>query len=238
MPGGGTISIAVHRQRLEQPDGDLASDDYVVIDVHDDGHGMPADVARRAFDPFYTTKPSGRGTGLGLAQVHDLARRSNGTARLSSAPGEGTTVSLWLAAARPNETAAPPARLDRVLHGNGETLLVVDDDEDVLHSLAGILSAIGYRVRTAGTSADALAMFEAERPDLVLLDFAMPGINGVDVARHVRTLRPQQPLLLMTGHADIDALESVADGLPLLRKPFREAELSAAVRRALAGPPA
>jgi len=103
----------------------------------------------------------------------------------------------------------------------------------VLHSVAGVLTAIGYNVRTASTSAEALKMFEAEPPDLVMLDFAMPGINGVDLARQVRVLAPTQPLLLMTGHADVQRVEAAADGVPLLRKPFREAELSVAVRRSL-----
>jgi signal transduction histidine kinase len=238
MPNGGIVTIGVRRERLADGDGDLGAGDYVVLDVADNGTGMSPEVARRAFDPFYTTKPSGRGTGLGLSQVRDLARRSGGTVRLASALGEGTTVSLWLGIADPNaaQQAPPPARLENVMHGQGESVLVVDDDEHVLRSIAGILSAIGYRVITARTSAEGLALFQAERPQLLLLDFAMPGASGVEMARQVRAEHPDQPLLLMTGHADMESLETAVAGMPLLRKPFREAELSVAVRRSLESP--
>jgi DNA-binding response OmpR family regulator/two-component sensor histidine kinase len=233
MPEGGRIRITVRRERLASATDDLAAGDYIVVEVADNGTGMAPDVARRAFDPFYTTKPSGRGTGLGLSQVNDLAKRSRGTARIDSEPGRGTKVSVWLGAATSDRAMPPPAQIDRVLHGQGESLLLVDDDEDVLRSISGVLTAIGYRVRTARTSAEALTLFEQQRPDLVVLDFAMPGVNGVDMARQVRAMYPDQALLLMTGHAEFEQLEEAAGGVPLLRKPFRESELSLAVRRSL-----
>jgi DNA-binding response OmpR family regulator/two-component sensor histidine kinase len=236
MPGGGTIVITVRRQRAEAPEQDgLVAGDYVLLTVTDTGECMPPEVMARCFDPFFTTKPVGRGTGLGLAQVSNLARRSGGTTRIESAPGRGTSVSLWLPAGeRGNLPLAPLRRLgEDVTPGGGESVLLVDDDEDVLRTTAAMLVALGYSVTGVANAEAGLAQLSAVPADLLLLDFEMPGVNGLALARRVRERHPQQRILFMSGHAEIAALDREVAGAQLLRKPFREWDLSAAVRRAL-----
>jgi len=236
MPSGGTIAISVRRQRAELPEHDgLAPGDYVLMTVTDTGEGMPPEVMARCCDPFFTTKPVGLGTGLGLAQVSNLARRSGGTTRIESAPGRGTSVSLWLPAGERGDLPLAPARRsgEEVTPGGGESVLLVDDDEDVLRTTAAMLGALGYRVTGVANAEAGLAQLAAAPTDLLLLDFEMPGVNGLELARRARAHHPQQRILFMSGHAEIAALDREVAGAQLLRKPFREWDLSAAVRRAL-----
>ena len=236
MPGGGTIAISVRRQRLDAREADgLAPGDYVLMTVKDTGEGMSPEVMARCFDPFFTTKPVGRGTGLGLAQVNNLARRSGGATRIESAPGHGTSVSLWLPAGERGDLPLATARRlgEDVTPGGGESVLLVDDDEDVLRTTAAMLLALGYRVTGVANAQAGLAQLTAEPADLLLVDFEMPGVNGIELARRVRERHPQQRILFMSGHAEIAALDREVSGAQLLRKPFREWDLSAAVRRAL-----
>jgi len=236
MPSGGTIAISVRRQRAELPEHDgLAPGDYVLMTVTDTGEGMPPEVMARCCDPFFTTKPVGLGTGLGLAQVSNLACRSGGTTRIESAPGRGTSVSLWLPAGERGDLPLAPARRsgEEVTPGGGESVLLVDDDEDVLRTTAAMLGALGYRVTGVANAEAGLAQLAAAPTDLLLLDFEMPGVNGLELARRARAHHPQQRILFMSGHAEIAALDREVAGAQLLRKPFREWDLSAAVRRAL-----
>jgi DNA-binding response OmpR family regulator len=234
LPAGGYVSIAVRLQRLDEKDGELDSGDYIVLAVSDNGTGMVPEVATHAFDPFFTTKPSGRGTGLGLAQVYNLARHSRGTARIVSTEGEGTTVEVWLAAGQPEQVRAPAVEeSEGTPAGNGEYILLVDDEHDIRGPLARLLSESGYSVETAASGADALASVARRRPDLLLLDYAMPGMTGLDVAKTVREKHPRQAILFMSGFMDTTALELQMPSARLLRKPFHNEELFGAIRNAL-----
>lgn len=223
MPHGGRIGIEVAvADHAGPPDEELAAGRYVVVSVTDSGTGMPPEVASHAFDPFFTTKPAGRGTGLGLAQVANVSRLSRGKARVISTEGVGTRVELWLAAGRdadlpPAEGAAP--------RGNGERILVVDDESDIVRSLEQLLQQQGYAVECATSGTQGLARIEAAAPDLVLLDFAMPGLSGLDVARRARMWHPGLPIVFVSGHAERDMLEAAVPGVCLLRKPFQSEEL-------------
>lgn len=240
MPEGGEIRIALRRDALPADESDLAAGRYTVISVQDSGKGMPADVAARAFEPFYTTKPSGRGTGLGLAQVMGVARLSQGTARLHSTPGQGTRVSLWLragelpdagakgvAAAEPEE--APAA-------GAHARVLLVDDEADIRHTVSGLLGDAGYEVWSASSGNEATALVQAGFvPDILLVDYTMPGETGVDLALALRQTLVDLPVLFLSGHVDRAVIAGAVPAARLLRKPFRVDELLATLRALLRG---
>jgi DNA-binding response OmpR family regulator len=233
MADGGRLQLRVRREALAQASDELAAGEYICIEVHDSGEGMPPEVLRRAFDPFFTTKPVGRGTGLGLPQVYNLAKASGGGARIRSTPGEGTEVQLWLRASDRAEPAQAASATAPQARGRGEDVLLVDDEDDIRSSVSQMLTSNGYHVRVAESGVRALALLGEAVPQLLVLDFAMPGPNGIDVARLVRQRWPRLPILFLSGHANLEALEAAASGARLLRKPFGPAELFAAVRTSM-----
>jgi CheY-like chemotaxis protein len=235
MPGGGTLTIGSTLRELEAEAG-LPAGTYVEISVTDTGVGMTADVLSHAFDPFFTTKGVGQGTGLGLSQVYAIARQGGGTARIDSEPGRGTSVRLLLPAtarARPREESEKPLEPGRPVHRRAK-VLVVDDDRDIRDVVRALLEGLGYEVQDAEDGASGLALLETFEPHLVLLDFAMPGMNGAEVARAVRTRWPAMPILFASGYADTAALEEVpGPACPMLRKPFAADDLQRALAEIL-----
>ncbi len=234
MAGGGSLAIRTAKLAIDG-DPDLEPGDYIELSISDTGTGMPPEVAERAFEPFFTTKEVGKGTGLGLSMVYGVARQSGGVARIESRVGEGTTVRLYFRRAQDAPPLDPP-------EGTGSeeapvvpagTVLVVDDDADVRSFIAGSLEESGYVVREVGDGAAAMARFQEEPPDLVVLDFVMPGMSGAEVARLMLEERPRQPILFVSGYSETDAIRRVAPGAPLLPKPFRADALRAAVRGVL-----
>ena len=223
MPEGGDMSIDL----LPAP-AVLAGPAWVDICVRDTGAGMPPDVLARALEPFFTTKPAGEGTGLGLAMVQAFARQSGGSLQIESRVGLGTCVSIRLplsASATASALDAPEEKIDRSLHGRA-TILVVDDDPLVRPAIAHFLSDLLYTVHEADSGQRALDIARSGQPlDLVLTDVAMPGLNGPQMAAHLRVLRPGLPILMMTGNADRQRLA----GEDVLDKPFTQAALGARV---------
>jgi len=238
MPDGGDLTI-VTRRTMIAGDPDLAAGEYVELKVVDTGAGMPPDVAERAFDPFFTTKEKGKGTGLGLSMVYGVATQAGGTARIQSKPGAGTTISVLLPRIMEGDADADAAAAGAVEPdaGGGLTILIVDDDSDVRTFVAEALRESGHLVLEAADGEAGLAIAASRPVDLMIVDFAMPGLNGADVAIDALRLRPGQKLLFMTGFADTAALESAAPGAPVLRKPFSAAQLMAAVEEGLRAPP-
>ena len=233
MPDGGVLTIATGGRPGEG--SDLAPGDYVVISVRDTGSGIPGHLLSKVFDPFFTTKPIGKGTGLGLSQVYGIAQQSGGTVRLSSVEGQGSTVEIWLPAAEatlpaPEDAFAADARAD----GPHKRILVVDDDADVRRFIVDCLQSLGYSVDEAAEGRSALRRLEETPPDLLIVDYAMPGMTGVDVVMEARASAPALPIIMATGYADMEAVDRVMPPENLLRKPFRLAELATAVRSALA----
>ena len=240
MPEGGSLTICTDRVRLEEAP-DHAAGDFVRITVADTGTGMAPDVLARATEPFYSTKPLGKGTGLGLAQVYGIAQQAGGTLRIESEEGKGTSVHILLPAAGvPLEPEAEEARRSSpALRGAaaGATILVVDDDSDVRAFLAESLEGLGCAVVPAASGAEGLEALRLNPPDLALIDYAMPGMNGADVAREARRLHPGLPIVFVTGYAESEQLEAALGcDVPVLRKPFTLAELAAAVEENILPP--
>ena len=236
MPDGGVLTFVTNKLEVSG-DSELEDGTYIELSISDTGSGMAEAVAARAFEPFFTTKDVGKGTGLGLSMVYGMARQSGGTARLESAPGEGTTIKLYFRAAE--DDAAGHAT-----GSSGETdaaqaahkpasVLVIDDDPDVRGFIVATLEEQGYRVREAFDGREGLAAFNRETPDLVILDFIMPGLSGSEVASRILS-HSDVPILFVSGYSETEAVKRVAPQAPLLAKPFRADALEKAVRAALA----
>jgi CheY-like chemotaxis protein len=226
-----TANVTVgHPQRPEEP----PAGDHVMIAVSDTGSGMTPEVLAKVFEPFFTTKEVGKGSGLGLSQVFGLAKQSGGGVRIDSRPGEGTSVKVYLPRA-----ANPPAAAETAADGEPDAapkavrVLVVDDDSAVREVTSSLLADLGYGVIEAGSGGAALDLLDREPEiDLVLLDFAMPGMNGAEVAREARVRRPDVPIVFVTGYADTEAIGQL-DEVGILRKPYVERELAAKLRAVL-----
>ena len=224
MPDGGTLRISASR-RSGGASGS-GPKDYVCLSVADTGAGMDPATLARAVEPFFSTKGVGKGTGLGLSMVHGLASQLGGELRISSRPGLGTNVELWLP--RSDTAPAPPTEAPGLSDLTGQGVALIVDDEDIVRlSTAEMLIDLGYRVREAASAEDALEIVRGgTHVDLVVTDHLMPGMTGVDLAREVRARRPDLPVLLVSGYADVDG---VASDLPRLTKPFRKDELAASL---------
>ncbi len=235
MPEGGRLTIATRPRRVDG-DLELPTGDYLELSVADTGSGMTPEVIARAFDPFFTTKGVGKGTGLGLSQVYGIARQAGGSVRIESKLGAGTRIVLVLR--RVEGEVVPPEALATATPtaASGDlTVLVIDDDPDVRQFLCASLDGLGYRVVESADGAQGLVLLDAERPDLLLVDFAMPGMNGAEVATAARARRPDLPIIVASGYADTDALDAAIIGpARMLHKPFSLAELAQAVEAALA----
>ncbi|CAH2937055.1 MAG: Sensory box sensor histidine kinase/response regulator (EC [uncultured Paraburkholderia sp.] len=231
MPGGGQLSVRVKERPA--PDQTLAEGRYVVIEVADTGSGIPPDIVTRVFDPFFTTKPIGKGTGLGLSQVYGIARQAGGTARLVSEEGVGTTVELWLP--QRDRTAPQNAEvLDTEANAVGEKrVLVIEDDSEVRAMLVESLKMLGYNVTEAADGRAGLNRLEDDNPDLLMVDFAMPGMNGINVIAEARKMRRDLPVILATGYADVDISGLAVERCTVLRKPFQLDDLARTIRLGL-----
>lgn len=245
MPGGGTITLSTEKLHLngDATTRELAPGDYVALSVIDEGQGMSPDLVSRAIEPFFTTKPVGRGTGLGLAQVHGFLQQSRGRLEIESEVGRGTTVRMILPAHAAEPLSRPPshATLDacaKLARGTGQVILVVEDSEEVRSLASEHLVDLGYRVLTAVDGDDALAVLERveRRIDLLFTDLIMPGsINGLALAEEVRRRVPNVPVLLTTGYNEELAQKGgpAASGADVLGKPYRRAELADRISSAL-----
>jgi PAS domain S-box-containing protein len=243
MPDGGKLTFSTGLAPLDERYRDLNPEvppgDYVLVCVTDEGVGMAPEVLERAFEPFFTTKEVGKGSGLGLSMVYGFIKQSGGHVAIYSEPSLGTSVRLYLPAAELGRGSAPITSDigEHEAPGGAETILVVEDDPFVRGYAVATLEALGYRVRVAANGPEALARLSAEeRVDLLFTDIVMPGgMNGWDLAQRVSELRPDIKVLFTSGYA-LDTLVSngrVLQGLTILMKPYRKADLAWRVRQAL-----
>jgi PAS domain S-box-containing protein len=236
MPEGGELTISTSRETVRD-DPELQDGEYVRVMVTDTGEGMTPEIRSRALEPFFSTKPLGRGTGLGLAQVYGLAQQAGGTIRIESEVGRGTSVIILLPGSsdeNPGAKATTPQPEVVEAPEGGATVLVVDDDSDVRSFLSDSLDNLGYKVEAAENGEDALKLLTECVPNLVLLDYLMPGMNGAEVAREIRGRHPHLPIVFVTGYAESEQLEAVlGPNFPMLRKPFTIAQLGNVVEEFL-----
>jgi CheY-like chemotaxis protein/two-component sensor histidine kinase len=237
MEGGGRIVVGARRSSVPGSAPDLDAGEYVEISVADDGPGMSEEVRARAFEPFFSTKGVGRGTGLGLSQAYAVARQAGGSARIESAVGQGTRVSLFLPEALLVAAEDEPAFQAGPLDTHACDVLVVDDDPDVRRFAGTALLALGHRVCEVEGGRQALEAARLARPDVVLMDYAMPGMTGAEAAEALAHEHPGLPVVFMTGFAEAADLGPVlGDAAIVLRKPFRIDELGAAISQAIGSP--
>jgi PAS domain S-box-containing protein len=241
MPRGGRLAIDARETTLDDADNPwkLPPGRYVVLTIGDTGTGMPPEVLAHAFEPFYTTKESGKGSGLGLSMAYGFATQSGGSIRLDSRLGYGTRVELVLPAVDPQAIAARAAPATSEAHTPGhETILVVEDETEVRTIATRFLGAVGYRVIAAADAREALDQLAAN-PDVDLLfsDVVLgSGMDGIELAHAARRLRPEIAVLLASGYqgpGDRRREGDAAIAFELLRKPYRREQLINAIRRVL-----
>ena len=222
MPGGGKLRI--HADSVPAHDGPRA-EDCVRIVVQDNGTGMDERTLARAVEPFFSTKGVGKGTGLGLSMVHGLAAQLGGSLHLDSAPGKGTTAEILLPVADEPALADEPTQRALVTAPRRAAILLVDDEDLVRVGTSEMLADLGYEVVAASSGAEALHLLRAgEEFDLMITDYLMPGMNGVELAEEAKRLAPDMIVMLVTGYSTI--AEGPGSTLPRLAKPFRQADLA------------
>lgn len=228
MPDGGILRISTRRSVPPRVVA-TAGVESVLIQISDTGHGMSADVVQHIFEPFYTTKREGRGTGLGLATVHGIVTQLDGSILVDTTPGEGTRFDIWLPISTSTTPLAPPASMRKSI-GGLEHLLVVEDDPLVRRTTVRALCALGYRVSSAESAELALELPDLETVALLVSDVRLPGMSGHVLASELRKRFPQLPVLLVSGFAEAVPEYADAERFPFLRKPFTPGVLAERVR--------
>ena len=235
MPEGGALtletSVTILDTKYCQTHPGAMPGRYVVVAVSDSGVGMDEDTLAKVFDPFFTTKPVGQGTGLGLSMVYGFAKQSEGQVRIHSTPGHGTSVKLFLPVAQygiVGEDDAPAP----IHHGDGQTVLLVEDDESVRLLVREVLSELGYKAVEAAEAQSAIRLLDSgHKFDLMITDVGLPGMNGRQLAEVAREHLPALPILFVTGYAENAAIRAgfLGTNMQMISKPFQIEHLSAKI---------
>ena len=233
MPGGGTLRISLASREPKRSLG-LAPGTYLCLSIRDDGVGMDSKTLAHAVEPFFSTKGLGRGTGLGLSMVHGLAAQLGGALHLESAPGKGTTAEIWLPATDRAVDSTTTSQWKMAHAPRPATILLVDDEDVVRTATAEMLEDVGYDVVQADSGAAALSVLRTGQAiDLIVTDYLMPGMNGVDLVRLARNIEPSLLALIISGYSTI--AEGPGADLPRLAKPYRQVDLAGRVAELLTG---
>ncbi len=237
--GVGKLTIETKNVALTEDQGsalmELSSGEYVLLSVSDNGCGMDTETLAKVFEPFFSTKEFGKGTGLGLATLYGIVKQNNGAIDVESSPGKGTTFRIYI----PRFEGEPVDELldEPMVRGKGETVLVVEDDASILKLTGNILRHLGYRVLTANTPGDARQLVDQHGEDIQLLitDVVMPEMNGKELAKILKSRFPDMKTLFMSGYSsDVIANRGVLeDGVNFINKPFLKRDFSKAVRTVL-----
>ncbi|CAN7581330.1 response regulator [Pseudomonas brassicacearum] len=244
MPNGGNLVVKTCNQHLGADFTDaytnLEPGDYVVLSVQDSGCGMPEAIIGRAFDPFFTTKPIGQGTGLGLSMIYGFSKQSRGHVTIDSEVDKGTTVNLYLPRFRGEEIHEPQVTTPHAPYAqDGETVLIVEDDPAVRVLVSAVLSELGYAFVEAADANGAVPILQSgQRIDLLISDVGLPGMNGRQLAEIGRQIRPDLPILFITGYAEHAAVRGgfLDPGMQMITKPFTFDLLTAKVREMITVP--
>ncbi len=243
MPEGGKLTIETSNAYLDeeycrQHDG-IGPGQYVLIAITDNGIGMSAETVEKAFEPFFTTKETGKGTGLGLSQVYGFMKQSGGHVKIYSERGEGTTIKLYLPRHDGDDATIPIDTEGSSDRGQGETILIVEDDDGVRQYASEILRDLNYQILEARDAASALKLLEADKPfDLMLTDVVLPGKNGRELATEVEKRRPGTRVIFMTGYSRNAIVHHgrLDRGTELITKPLIEGVLACKIRQVLDAP--
>jgi PAS domain S-box-containing protein len=237
MPDGGRLVVATCNVTLDASrlHPDARQGDYVRVSVVDTGIGMTPEVLKHAMDPFFSTKDPGKGTGLGLSSVYNFVKQSGGFVTLASEPGKGTTVSLYLPRASSDPVTKHAAGAEDIPPGNGELILVVEDDDRVREITLKRLESLGYAVAEARSGPEAIKLLKSGEPvDLVFSDVVMPGnMTGYDVAQWVATMKPNVKVVLATGYDSKSNAPAASTNITVLDKPYTRERLAQIMRSAL-----
>ena len=238
MPAGGQLVIKTGNAEIDgqyaKTSPDVREGQYVLIAASDNGTGMDPQIRERAFEPFFSTKETGHGTGLGLSQVYGFTRQSGGFAEIHSEPGMGTTVKLFLPRTQsPLATAERDTKAGKNLHGDGQWILVVEDDEEVRNFVTETLTDYNYRVVEAANAEEAARAFAGRKDDIELLltDVVMPGKNGRTLSEELLALNSKLKVIFMTGYSrDLIVHDGRLDqGVELLQKPITQHDLASKI---------
>jgi len=238
MAGSGIVVVSARTETAGSRQPTLQPGDYIVVSVSDAGEGMDPETLAKAREPFFTTKGVGKGTGLGLSMVDGLAVQSGGGLVIESSKGQGTTVEIWLPVTGPADPAVACSAVNiEAASGPQLVVMLVDDDKLVLTNTVSLLEDLGHFVIPASSGPEALKAIKVHpNVDVVVTDYAMPQMTGTELARDIKRIRPEMPVILATGYADLST--SDAPALPSLRKPFTQEQLQDAVMRAVENGPA
>jgi len=240
---GGILSVSLSEREISKEDSiysdlSLAPGNYMVLDVSDTGHGMDQNTIDKIFNPYFTTKKQGEGTGLGLAVVHGIVRACGGEIRVYSEIGQGTSFHVYFPKIE-DKAQSEQSRNRVALQRGNERVLVVDDDKVNADMMKSSLENLGYQVTVFTASQEALDAFNAtpDNFDLVVTDMTMPKINGVELSKKILIVRPQMPIVLCTGYSELISKEKVKSiGIKaFLLKPVLREELARTMREALDG---
>jgi CheY-like chemotaxis protein len=244
MPDGGTLTIETSNFTLDPSESSLwqlPAGQYVSLRVIDGGVGMPPEVKARAFDPFYTTKPIGQGTGLGLSMIYGFVRQSDGSIRIESEVGKGASIQLLLPryGGPTDDVSAAETMSGHDVKGGNEIVLAVEDDPVVRLLIVDVLTDLGYQTLEAADGPSALRiLLSPQRIDLLGTDIGLPGLNGRQLADAAREKRPALKVLFMTGYAESAASKSfLAPGMAIVPKPVTMEILAAKIREMIESKP-